>query len=78
MNLRARLHDRRQLRCAHDHSMSVVSGGIERVVCESCGHVSVRVPAETEPDLAPETEPGDLDDRSERGQHRKLETQDRE
>ena len=32
---------RRQDRCAHSVSVTVQSTGIERVVCEACGHVSV-------------------------------------
>ncbi|MGH8915913.1 MAG: hypothetical protein ACRDZM_15540 [Acidimicrobiia bacterium] len=31
----------RQDRCAHRVTMTVKSAGIERVVCEACGHVSV-------------------------------------
>ncbi|GEM_PF-3348803 len=32
---------RRQDRCAHTVTVAVQSSGIERVVCEACGHVSV-------------------------------------
>jgi hypothetical protein len=32
---------RRQDRCAHRVTLTVQSAGIERVVCEACGHVSV-------------------------------------
>jgi hypothetical protein len=32
---------RRQDRCVHKVTMTVQSLGIERVVCEACGHVSV-------------------------------------
>jgi hypothetical protein len=32
---------RRQERCAHAITVSVRTAGIERVVCEACGHVSV-------------------------------------
>jgi hypothetical protein len=32
---------RRQDRCAHAVALTVQSIGIERVVCEACGHVSV-------------------------------------
>jgi len=32
---------RRQAKCPHRATVSVQSAGIERVVCESCGHVSV-------------------------------------
>lgn len=32
---------RRQDKCAHSVSVTVQSTGIERVVCEACGHVSV-------------------------------------
>ena len=31
----------RQSRCQHSVTVSVCSTGVERVVCESCGHVSV-------------------------------------
>ena len=29
-------------RCAHRNVLSTVNAGLERTVCESCGHVSVR------------------------------------
>lgn len=43
---------RRQDKCAHRSTVSVQSSGVERVVCESCGHVSVHFVA----DLAGEVE----------------------
>jgi hypothetical protein len=49
MNLRARLHNRRQRRCTHQQNVSVMSAGFERIVCESCGHVSVRLSIEESP-----------------------------
>ncbi len=33
---------RRQARCAHRVTISVQASGIERQVCEACGHVSVQ------------------------------------
>jgi len=33
---------RRQDRCAHRVTVTVQSTGVERVVCEACGHVSVQ------------------------------------
>jgi hypothetical protein len=43
---------RRQGKCAHRSTVSVQSSGVERVVCETCGHVSVHFVA----DLAGEVE----------------------
>ena len=40
--MRVRRLLRRQDRCAHRSTVSVRSSGVQRVVCESCGHVSVR------------------------------------
>ena len=34
-------------RCPHRSTLSTVIAGLERVVCEDCGHVSVRFVAET-------------------------------
>ena len=28
--------------CAHPATIQVVSNGLERVICEDCGHVSIR------------------------------------
>lgn len=33
---------RRQTNCQHRKTVSVQSSGVERVVCELCGHVSVQ------------------------------------
>ncbi|MCI0678166.1 MAG: hypothetical protein L0Z63_03880 [Actinobacteria bacterium] len=33
--------------CAHKNSITTVTAGLERSVCEDCGHVSVRFVAET-------------------------------
>ena len=38
----------RQSRCPHRVTVSVQTMGFERVVCEACGHVSVRVPEDVE------------------------------
>lgn len=29
-----------QARCMHPQTMSITSAGIDRIVCEACGHVS--------------------------------------
>ena len=34
-------------RCLHAEMLSTVNAGLERLVCESCGHVSVRFISET-------------------------------
>jgi hypothetical protein len=39
--MRARFRLRRQDNCPHRVTVAVRSGGIERRVCESCGHVGV-------------------------------------
>lgn len=39
--MRARRRHRRQNNCPHRVTVAVRSGGIERRVCESCGHVGV-------------------------------------
>lgn len=28
--------------CSHESTVSVISAGVEQVICEECGHVSVR------------------------------------
>lgn len=33
---------RRKTDCRHEETISVISGGIERVVCEGCGNVTLR------------------------------------
>jgi hypothetical protein len=38
---RGRQARRRSGKCAHDATVSVVSAGIERIICESCGLVGV-------------------------------------
>lgn len=32
---------RRIIECKHTHTISTITAGLERVVCENCGHVSV-------------------------------------
>jgi len=39
--MRVRRRHRRQTNCQHRKTVSVQSSGVERVVCEHCGHVSV-------------------------------------
>lgn len=34
--------------CAHDTALSVVAAGVERSICETCGHISVRFLTEME------------------------------
>ncbi len=50
--MRVRRRNRRQDKCAHRSTVSVHSSGVERAVCESCGHVSVQFVS----DLAGEVE----------------------
>lgn len=38
------IRDRRE--CFHDEIVTVVSTGLERMICEGCGHLSFRYPAE--------------------------------
>ena len=33
---------RRITECRHKHTISTINAGLERIVCEKCGHVSVR------------------------------------
>lgn len=33
---------RRREECSHQSTVQVISNGLERVVCEDCGHVTVR------------------------------------
>ena len=56
----------RQSRCRHRTTVSVHTLGFERLVCESCGHVDVRVPVDGEPaevevDRAAFARPSDVD-----------------
>jgi hypothetical protein len=39
----------RQSRCRHRTTVSIHTVGFERLVCDSCGHVDVRVPDDGEP-----------------------------
>lgn len=36
-----RTHPRQQ-DCSHDQTVNVISNGLERVICENCGHVTIR------------------------------------
>ncbi len=36
-----RTHPKRR-DCTHMATLNVITGGLERVICEDCGHVSVR------------------------------------
>ena len=56
----------RQSRCRHHSTVSVHTLGFERLVCESCGHVDVRMPdggepTEIEVDRAAFARPSDLE-----------------
>jgi len=53
----------RQSRCRHSVTVSVGSTGVERVVCESCGHVSVHflTDMDSEFDRARFARPGERD-----------------
>jgi hypothetical protein len=33
-----------RLRCEHSQRVTIRGGGVERAVCESCGHVSINAP----------------------------------
>jgi hypothetical protein len=65
----------RKSRCRHLSTVSVHTLGFERLVCESCGHVGVRVPdageqAEFEVDRAVFARPSDLEPDTASGRHR--------
>lgn len=32
----------RQRDCNHTRTLNVIAGGLERVICEECGHVTIR------------------------------------
>jgi hypothetical protein len=56
----------RQSRCRHRTTVSIHTLGFERLMCETCGHVVVRVPddgepAEIEVDRAAFARPSDLE-----------------
>lgn len=53
----------RQSRCRHSVTVSVGSTGVERVVCEACGHVSVHFLSDmdSEVDRARFARPGERD-----------------
>ncbi len=53
-----------QSRCEHEQTISTSYVGMERLVCESCGHVSIKLVDEgiTRP-RHPETSPRDLPSR---------------
>ena len=40
-DMRKRTLEKRQALCAHEETVTTVTAGIMRVVCEQCGHVSV-------------------------------------
>jgi hypothetical protein len=42
MNIGAGLATRKQKTCTHVSTMTINSAGIERDICEKCGHVSFR------------------------------------
>lgn len=64
----------RQRRCRHRTTVSIQTLGFERLVCESCGHVDVRVPddggsADVEIERAVFARPSDIEPGTAR-QHR--------
>lgn len=40
MTMRRYLNSRRKAECEHPDTVTTIFAGIERVVCEDCGHVS--------------------------------------
>jgi len=38
-------------KCSHTETIAVTSAGIERIVCESCGHVSFSIQIESNADI---------------------------
>lgn len=44
--MRVQRRHRRQNKCPHRTTVSIVSSGVQRLVCESCGHVSVHFMAD--------------------------------
>jgi hypothetical protein len=64
----------RQSRCRHRTTVSIHTLGFERLVCESCGHVDVRVPdegesADAEFDRAAFARPSDMEPDATRRHH---------
>jgi hypothetical protein len=64
----------RQSGCRHRTTVSIHTLGFERLVCESCGHVDVRVPddgepAEAEVDRAAFARPSDVNPDTARQHH---------
>lgn len=42
MGANGKIWYRRVAACTHEHSVSVISEGVEREICESCGNVTIR------------------------------------
>lgn len=61
---------RRQARCSHRVTISVQASGIERQVCEACGHVSVQYVS----GLSGEVDRDRFARPIERGKHERVET----
>lgn len=40
--MRAYLTYRKIAVCSHQSTVTVITGGLERVICEDCGHVTIR------------------------------------
>ena len=50
--------------CVHSETVNVISNGLERVICEQCGHVSVRYESMISGDLSRSQFPRKADERS--------------
>lgn len=55
MSLRHR--QKLELSCPHETTITTVTAGIRRVVCEACGHVSIRLDQDLPAGQAAEKEP---------------------
>lgn len=64
----------RRSRCRHRTTVSIHTLGFERLVCDSCGHVDVRMPdsgrpAESDVDRSVFARPSDMESGSSSGRH---------
>lgn len=62
--------ERRRARCEHRETVSVKTAGIERVVCEACGHVSVRFLSDMDGQVERESFARPSEREAEAGRHR--------
>ena len=49
--VRAYLTYRKIAVCSHQSTVTVITGGLERVICEDCGHVTIRYESMISADL---------------------------